>query len=535
MSRRPQVAVMAFLLIAVLLLSALSVAEGRRDAGTARLVRELSDRDPLVREKAAASLGSVRPVSEEVIRALIGALADADPYVAGKASASLAVIGERSVGALATALRSESADTRWGAASALAGLGPAAEDAIPGIIEAVKDKDPNVRWAAVVALGNVGKRAATAVPTLLRALDDADEDVRWGASRAIAKIAPEATRGPADWRPVAARIESLLPALMKEFHVPGVSVALVSKEGLVWSKAAGVLCADRPEPVTRETLFEACSMSKPVFAYLAMKLVEEGRLALDTPLSRSLEDPSLLGQPGAELITARMVLSHTTGLPNWRKGGEDRGGPLPVWYRPGSRFGYSGEGMFYLQRVVEKITGESLDALAGRMLFDPLGLAHASYIWTPALDPNLASGHEESGSFLQKTRYGHANSGYSLYISADDYARFLFEMMKADRSAPWSVSRASIEEMLRPQTGLGEREPIERPGRAKGFAVYWGLGWSLNETASGWIVHHSGANSSGFRCFSQFQPAKGTGLVIMTNGLGGGELWTRVVKEIGDY
>ncbi len=535
MSRRLPIATVACVLIVLLSFCSLASAGGSDAGDVARLVRELGHSDPLVRERAATSLGSIRPVPDEAVRALIGSLADSDPYVAGAASASLAAFGRPAVQALSDALRSESAGVRWGAASALAKLGPAAADSVRSLIGATKDKDPSVRWSSVVALGNVGMEAGAAVPALLEALDDSDADVRWGASRAIEKIAPEAARGPIDWRPVASRIESLLPALMEEFHVPGVSIAIVAKEGLVWSKSAGVLRAGRPEPVTRDTLFEACSMSKPVFAYLAMKLVEKGALGLDVPISRYLEDPALLGQPGAELITARMVLSHTTGLPNWRKGGEDVGGPLPVWFKPGSRFGYSGEGMFYLQRVIEKITGEPLDAMARRMLFEPLGLAHASYTWAPALDADLASGHDESGSFLQKTRYVHANSGYSLYISADDYARFLLEMMKADRSAPWSVAKASIEEMLRPQTGLGEREPIERPGRAKGFAVYWGLGWSLNETASGWIAHHSGANSSGFRCFSQFHPAKGTGLVIMTNGLGGGELWTRIVKEIGDH
>ena len=502
---------------------------------TDRLVRDMGDPDPLVRERAAEALSSVRPASEEAVRALIGALADPDPYVAGKASAALAALGPRSVDALAAALRSESADVRWGVVSAFAKLGPDAGNAVPGLIEAVRDKDPDVRWGAIVALGNIGPRAKAAVSALLAALDDGDADIRWSASRAIAGIAPEAARGPSDWRPVASRIESLLPALMKECRVPGVSVALISKEGLAWSKSAGVLSAGHPEPVTRDTLFEACSMSKPVFAYLVMKLAEEGRLSLDAPLSRYLQDPSILGQPGAELITARMVLSHTTGFPNWRRRGEERGGPLPVWYRPGSRFGYSGEGMFSLQRVVEKITGEPLDVLSRRMLFEPLGLAHASYVWTPGLDADLASGHKESGTLLSKTRYVHANSGYSLYISADDFARFVHEMMKADRSASWSVPRAAVEEMLRPQSGVCEREPIERPRLAKGFAAYWGLGWSLNETASGWIAHHSGANSSGFRCFSQFHPAKGTGLVIMTNGLGGGDLWTRLVKEVGDY
>jgi CubicO group peptidase (beta-lactamase class C family) len=526
---------MACVLIGLLSLAPLSAPGRGEDPDVVRLIRDLGDADPLVREKAAMTLGSARPASKDAVRALIGALADADPYVAGKAAAALAAFGQRSVEALREALRGANADVRWGAAIALAKLGSAAEDAIPGLVEAVKDKNENVRWCAVVALGNIGRRAEEAVPALLDALTDGDTDVRWGASRALAKIDPEAGRGPSDWRPVAARIESLLPGLMTEFHIPGASVALVSKEGIVWSKSIGLLRAGGPEPVTRETLFEACSMSKPVFSYLVIKLVEEGRLSLDVPLSRYMEDPSLSGQPGAELITARMVLSHTTGLPNWRKGGEERGGPLPVWYRPGSRFGYSGEGMFALQRVVEKIAGEPLDVLARKMLFGPLELTHTSFVWTPELDPILASGHAEDGTFLMKTRYIHANAGYSLYVSSDDYARFLVEMMKADRSALCSVSRSSVEEMLRPQTGLSDREPIERPGRARGFSVYWGLGWALNETASGWIAHHSGANSSGFRCFSQFHPGKGTGLVIMTNGLGGGEMWTRIVKEIGDY
>ncbi|MBK9088351.1 MAG: serine hydrolase [Holophagales bacterium] len=78
------------------------------------------------------------------------------------------------------------------------------------------------------------------------------------------------------------------------------------------------------------------------------------------------------------------------------------------------------------------------------------------------------------------------------------------------------------------------REPIERPGRARGTDVFWGLGWSLNSTAAGDVVHHSGANSTGFRSFGQFSPGRGSGIVILTNGLGGGELWTRLVSAIGD-
>lgn len=275
-------------------------------------------------------------------------------------------------------------------------------------------------------------------------------------------------------------------------------------------------------------------MSKPVFAYLVMKLVELGKLDLDRPLAEYLREEDPPAQKDKELITARMVLSHTTGFPGWRKGDEERLGPLPVKARPGSRFGYSGEGVFYLQRVVEHITGEPLEVYAQRALLGPLGLRQMSYVWTPDLEPGLASGHDAGGKFLQKSRYTHANAAYSLYTSALDYAAFLVEIMKSDRSATHSLSRRSLKAMLGHQVALDARDPIERPASAQGLAVYWGLGWSVNTTAAGDIVHHSGANRTGFRCFSQFNPGRGTGIVIMTNSLSGGDLWTRLISQVGD-
>jgi CubicO group peptidase (beta-lactamase class C family) len=504
------------------------------DPDAARLLSLIKAPDALARERAADGLGSVRPTTPPILNALIGALSDEDAYVQGKAAEALSRIGRPAVGPLATALRSVNPDVRWCAAIALGRLGAEASEAVPALTEALADAEANVRWCSAVALGTAGPRAKDAVPVLLALLNDTDEDVRFGASVALARIAPEAVVLSRDPEAVAARIQALVPGLMREFRVPGVQISLVADGGIAWSCAYGVLSASAPGAVTRESLFEACSMSKPVFAYLVLKLVEQGRLDLDRPLALYASDPALAGQPGAELITARMVLAHTTGLPNWRKGGEERGGPVPVRFLPGTRFGYSGEGMYYLQRIVESITGESLDSLARRSLFEPLGLRGMSYVWRKDLDARLASGHKEDGAFLSKTSYRHPNAGYSLYASADDYARFILEILRPDRSAAFSLSRASLDEMLRPQAGLAERDPIERPGAARGFAVYWGLGWSINETPRGPLVHHSGANSSGFRCFSQFDPRRATGIVIMTNGLGGGELWTRLIREVGD-
>jgi CubicO group peptidase (beta-lactamase class C family) len=304
---------------------------------------------------------------------------------------------------------------------------------------------------------------------------------------------------------------------------------------LIWSKNYGIARVDHPVPVTDETLFEACSMTKPVFAYIALKLVEQGQLDLDRPLAEYLQEPDLPKQDQRQHITARMVLSHTAGLPNWRKGEDELDGPLPVLFSPGSKFSYSGEGYYLLQRIIEHITGEPLEIYARRMLLRPLGLKHTSFIWTEDVETKLAAGHDERGAFLQKTKYSHANAAYSLYTTAAEYAVFLTEILKIDRSARHSLSQRSIEEMLSPQVKLDVREPIERPGRAQGQAVYWGLGWSINETEEGRFFHHSGSNRSGFRCFSQFNTVRGSGIVIMTNSSNGSDFWTRLINRVGNY
>jgi CubicO group peptidase (beta-lactamase class C family) len=497
-------------------------------------MRALADSDASVREDAAEALGKCGPEAEPAIPALIRLLADRDPFVNGKSADALSRIGTGSVPRLISALRDGETNVRWCAAIALGKIGADAREAVPVLTGALRDTDDNVRWSAAVALGGMRSGARGAIPALIACLHDRDEDVRRGADQALDAIDPGRRSRTPDWRAAVSAIDSLTPALMSELHVPGVSVAVIQHREIVWSGEYGVADVSRRTPVTRATLFEAASMTKPVFACTVMKLVEQGKLDLDRPLTEYLKDRALPDQPSRSLITARMVLSHTAGFPNWRKGEEERDGPLPILYEPGSRFSYSGEGIFYLQRVVEKITGEPIAVLARRTLFDPMGLAHTSYVWTRRLDSLLAAGHTADGKFLMKTRYTHANAAYTLYTTAREYAAFLVEILKTDRSAAYSVSSESVGAMLEHQVAVDARAPIGRPGRARGLRVYWGLGWSINTTEEGDIIHHSGANRSGFRSFSQFSPGRGSGIVIMTNGVRGDDLWTRVIASVGD-
>jgi CubicO group peptidase (beta-lactamase class C family) len=493
-------------------------------------IQQLNAQDPLVRERAAKVLATMGTSAAPAVEPLVRLLADADPYVQGAAAGALGAIGKAAVPALVSALADTGVAIRWCAAIALGKMGTPAAEAVDALTQALRDSDVQVRWCAAAALTGLGTEALPSVPALRYCLSDADVDVRWAAGLALEAIDPEGWIKRPAWESVTAMIDTLTPRLMDELHVPGVAVVLIRDGAVAWSKNFGVADVRSRGPVTDETLFEAASMSKPVFACVVMKLVEEGRLDLDRPLVEYLVEPDLPHQPIRKDITARMILSHTSGLPNWRKGEEERDGPLPVQFSPGSRFGYSGEGMYALQRVVEHIAGEPLDVLARRTLMEPLGMKRSSYVWTDALDDHLAAGHDEKGAFLQKTKYVHPNAAYTFYTTAGEYATFLAGVVATGSL----LSLSSVKEMVSYQVHVDVREPMERPGRARGRDVWWGLGWSINMTDDGDIIHHSGANRSGFRCYSQYSPSRKTGIVIMTNGLGGGDLWTRLVSAMGD-
>ena len=317
-------------------------------------------------------------------------------------------------------------------------------------------------------------------------------------------------------------IEAETPSLMEKFHVPGVSIAIIENNQIAWTETWGVKRAGSDDRVDERTLFEAASMSKPLFAYGVLKLAEQDKLDLDRPLVDYLDQPYLDDQPDHKLITTRMVLTHTTGFPNWREGGWRNGGPLPIEFKPGTKYGYSGEGFLYLQRVIEHIKGEELNAFMKPVMSEGLGMTDSSYVFEEDREQDYAGGHDSGGEF-KSTRnfYRQANAAFSLYTTPSDYARFLIQIMKADRSAPHLLSKESIEAMLTPD--------VKATGRHDGWR---GLGWQIHKTKSGKRVSHSGSNGTGFRCHSRCYPDQKTGIVIMTNSASGDRLWKSIIQAI---
>jgi CubicO group peptidase (beta-lactamase class C family) len=480
------------------------------------------------------SQGISKPEDAEIL-SLIEKFSSEDPFTNGEAVSKLSEIGEPAVKYLIKSLQSETDNVRWCSAVALEKIAPKGLNAISPLTAALKDKNPDVRWCSALALGKFKEKAKTSTSNLLSLLYDDDRDVRWAAYISLSKIDQEAINQAPQITNVIEKLNTLTPQLMEELKVPGVSIALIEGNNLAWSKGFGFADAVSKSMVTNNTIFEACSMSKPVFAFLTLKLVEQGKLNLDKPLFDYLPEEFISDDEDySKQLTARMILSHTSGMPNWRKGGEEREGPLPVYFKPGTKFNYSGEGFYHLQRVVEHITQEPLEKYAKRNLFDKLGFESTSFVWTENLNPQIATGHDTSGNCNERKSYNHANAAYTLYTTSDEYAKFIIEIMKPDRSEDQSLSDKMLKEMLTHQVRSDVRDVIDRPGRSLGLFAYRGLGWGIDSTITGDIVYHSGANQTGFRCYSQFNIRKGSGIVIMTNGENGNELWRRLISEVGD-
>ncbi len=300
--------------------------------------------------------------------------------------------------------------------------------------------------------------------------------------------------------PTGEQLEKLFPELMRKASIPGLSAALLREGKVVWTGAFGVGDAETGEPVTTETVFEAASLSKPVFASIVMQLASREELDLDAPLWETLPYPRLAHDPRARTITPRMVLSHTAGLPNW-------GGPrLQLKFDPGTAWSYSGEGYVYLQKVLEKLTGLGLGDLARKEVFEPLGMSRSSYVWRMDYESSAAVGHSWLSEPREPRRADNANAAASLYTTASDYARFVAALLSGRQ-----LSEGTLERMQEPVSHVSEGDS---PEAAK--HLWWGLGWGIKKGRRGTVLWHWGDNEI-FRCFVLFYPASGDGLVYLTN------------------
>ena len=319
------------------------------------------------------------------------------------------------------------------------------------------------------------------------------------------------------------QLEHDVPDLIKKGGVPGVAVAVIRGGKTTWVQGFGVKNAKNGQPVTPETVFEAASLSKPVFAYGVLKLIDQGKLGLDVPLTTYLPKPYIDGDERLSEITARIVLSHRSGFPNWR--GHDPS--LKIYFTPGERFSYSGEGYIYLQHVVEHVTDKSLNEYMTEAVFAPLGMANSSYVWRSDFDVLSATGHHADGRPVELWKPKEAGAASTLNTTAKDYALFVDAILRGK-----GLTRSTLHEMETPQVALDPecRICIEREPKELSKNLFWGLGWGIQHTDESSSLWHWGDNGV-FKAFVMADPKSKSGVVMFANSENGLEIAKPIIDE----
>lgn len=318
-----------------------------------------------------------------------------------------------------------------------------------------------------------------------------------------------------------AHLDAQIPRWLHEDNVPGLSIGLIHQARLAWLKGFGVKDKTSSAPVTPDTMFEAASMSKPVFAYVVMKLCETGVLDLDKPLTAYTSTRFLEGDPRLDLITPRHILSHTGGFQNWRSEKE----PLAIQFAPGTRFLYSGEGYNYLQTVLTSILKQPFETYMTSRLLAPFGMTSSGYVWNDMLARRMARPHNSGGAPIDNkkssaadvARYGSAGA---LLTTPADYANFVIEVINPKPADAVRLTDDSLREMLRPHVKIeGGRYPAS-----------CALGWQVFHNSGRDYLFHGGDNE-GFHCAAVASVAGKSGFVAMTNGENGTVIMSRLITD----
>jgi len=333
--------------------------------------------------------------------------------------------------------------------------------------------------------------------------------------------------------------QSNLKELITNANIPGVSIGEVTNNNFIQLSQEGVTDVTNPKKVVSETVFEAASLSKPVFAYIVLNQIEHGLLSrpgesaesgLDRPLYEIFSDGSGFGpppmreHPNYKLLTARMLLSHQAGLPNEM---EERKETFEYEAKPSTQFNYSGLAYLFLMDAISFLTHKNLHQLS-QQTFAKLNMKNSSFIPHPDNSPqyqNRAIGHDTEGHKDKdhfEREYPHPAG--SLMTTAEDYSIFLQACVDKNNSF-------IRQHMFTPQ--------VELPGHdKKGFDknapldnLSWGMGIGLQTTEKGTVAFHWGDVNTN-RAFCAVNLTTSDSVVCLTNSANGPAIFKQVAEPI---
>jgi CubicO group peptidase (beta-lactamase class C family) len=331
-------------------------------------------------------------------------------------------------------------------------------------------------------------------------------------------------------------IDATVTQLIQSARVTGGGVAIFNHCEVAYLKAYGLRDTDRNLPLTPDSVMTAASLSKSAFATVVMRLVQDGKLNLDKPIVEYLPKPlpdyppysDLAGDDRYKKLTVRMLLSHTSGFPNWRAFEDDH--KLKFHFDPGTRYAYSGEGIDLAQLVVQTVTGETLTTLMQRQLFQPLHLDRTSMVWQPAFESDFANGYDEYGRSLGPEKRTTPDAAGSMQTTLRDYSKMLSAVMRH-----LAANEQYTAEMLSPQVAISSAHQF--PSLAtdvtdanKKIELSYGIGWGLYTSPYGKAFFKEG-HDEGWRnlalCFEN-----GSGILILTNSSNGEGIFKPLIDSL---
>ena len=331
-------------------------------------------------------------------------------------------------------------------------------------------------------------------------------------------------------------IDASATRLMEAAHVTGAGIALFHHGKVAYLKTYGLRDTEKNLPLTPDSVMTSASLSKTAFATMVMRLVQERILDLDKPIQEYLPKPlpeypqyaDLQGDNRYKKLTLRILLSHTSGFPNWRWFEDDR--KLKIHFEPGTRYAYSGEGIDLAQLVVETVTGKSLTALMDENLYRPMEMTRTSMVWEPRFESDFANGYDEYGRTLGPEKRSTPDAAGSMQTTLRDYAAFLSAVMRRK-----ALDTVTTGKMFAPQIGIHSAHQFpslttETTAANDGIRLRYGLGWGMYSSPYGNAFFKEG-HDEGWRhlalCFNN-----GSGILIMTNSSNGEGIFKPLLDSI---
>jgi len=334
--------------------------------------------------------------------------------------------------------------------------------------------------------------------------------------------------------------------LMKAANVSGVAISIFNKNKPIFSKTFGLANVQKNEVFKENSVMYGASFAKTVFAYVAMQFVQEKVIDLDKPLYQYLYKPlteykingwnrgyqHLQNDGRYKKITARMCLTHTTGFPNWRWFEADK--KLKIKFEPGSRYSYSGEGLYLLQFIIEQVSGKDYETLSQERVFKPFGLTNTSQVWQTRFDSLICYGHNEKGELYELMKWKEASAGGSMSTTLTDFTKFYTALISGK-----GLTKQSFKQMISPQVrikSIRQFGPLAKVDSTENdhIELSYGLGVGVLKSPYGRAFFKEG-HDDGWGHYSICFPDKKIAIIIMTNNDNGESIFKELLAyTIGD-